>query len=190
MSSPAVSIPNHDCCAQKEIEPERSFFGLEARLCLVMINVYRVLRNAGNTAFQNQLRDSTFELFEFTKDLSHATVPRIFLIENRIMEVNPFCCFVVIGVTELGANCMALKANPPEREKEYRKQKYSKLLKVLTGDCVVHESILRIHCIELGVHVGFDNKLYEGVIAEGDFVSFVMGLTDRGIRAYGIRKGM
>jgi hypothetical protein len=125
--------------------------------------------------------------------LPNASVPRLFLVNNSLMPGNPFCSFIFIEQTDIHEKREEFRNEPVKRELLYRWAEYEGKLRVLLG--TVEErpfgsaTKLRIRCSDLGILLGIDSAVLPSLqLYSGDNVSFVVGLTDRGMRAYGVQK--
>jgi hypothetical protein len=159
------------------------------------------------------LSKSTHDIYTFAKKLELSKKPRIFLAKptlNSVMPDNPFCSFFFIETTALGAEGKALGmdySSRSVREQIYRNRPYSEDLEILHGtihlstkdhsstkvqvegsQSSVKESYF-IACDELSVNISFDHRYYQMTrLLEGDRVTFVLGISFWGLRAFGVQK--
>jgi hypothetical protein len=180
-----------------EAAENRSFAFHDCYLCGVMVSIWHVLRDspASSTFADNvrMLEESNKVCFAKSEMLPNASVPRLFLVNNSLMPGNPFCSFIFIEQTDIHEKREEFRNEPVKRELLYRWAEYEGKLRVLLG--TVEErpfgsaTKLRIRCSDLGILLGIDSAVLPSLqLYSGDNVSFVVGLTDRGMRAYGVQK--
>ena len=171
----------------------KTFYGLDTHICIVLLYLWKVLQvelsPEEKKTYMSRLNDNLKLLWDYSDGCQNAMVPRIFLGKKCAMSGNPFSQF--IQAEQMKSSVEIRRGDRESQELEYRSQ--AKLFKILTGSFHKTSQVNNKHvmtfilCHELeNLKISCEFNLYGTKFSDGDDVSFILGITNRGFFAYGL----
>ena len=172
----------------------KTFYGLDTHICIVLLYLWKVLQvelaPEEKTAYMSRLAENLELLWDYSDGCQHAMVPRIFLGKKCAIFGNPFSQF--IQAEQMKSLVEIRRGDRESQEREYRSQAHQ-LFKILTGSFHKTSPANKNHvmtfilCHELeNLKISCEFNLYGNKFSDGDEVSFILGITNRGFFAYGL----